>query len=1252
MSIKDDANTVFRDYATAGVPASGVNEPAKKDIRNLFATVSDGLASVALAAAGGAIIYATRAELYADLAHAANTQGIVWDDSNDAYNGVYKKLLGSGSGSWSFVASLPDFFNSTSFQVGTNTGGTANVITATTDLAITESQIISLPIAATTTASPVTVAFNGGSALTIKTPAGEDPAIGSLMNGMMVVGFKSGSQFRLLTGERGATGATGPIGPTGLTGVNNQGTWAPGPYYQRDIVWHVPTLKVWYASTNTSGVPGVSSDWILFADLSGAMAAQLAAEAAADAAAASEANAANSATSAATAEGAAAAQVVLAANETALAEAARIAAQAAASQAIAAAEASGNIAFYATKSAANTALSGLSNGQVIEVTADESLEGRVTRYVKTSGSYVFMRYMPMYARVFCRSNATDDTGDGLTWATAKKTLQGMAAILSSATEEIILGRGSVWYAESLAIPTFAAAPFATIRAGGQGRRPTIDGSKAFVAGDWTQPDAVTYPNVWKQTIVFPVAINNQASQIWQPAVYDEGSRDRVEDVGLTRRISSSTIATNLAAVQANPGSFTCHKTGDTQGNPQTVNLTGTSWDFYVHLRDSGNPTSTGRTIRTVDQRLTCIVGPGQDYEDIRFRRTGSKDFVGRASFVLGVDSVGSFKGCVWEEAAIHGAVVEGAFFENCRMLAAYHGGPIASGGGAFHQFRPTGTIGVSKGFECRNLYARGFFVALYSHGAGASPIDGSAWEHDTFDVDGLTSIDCRTVIDAGQNLRGVRARRVFAVGFNTIFSGPHGVDNVFEDSKLFAGAGASGTTLISTFAADMRIKFINSLIVTHPSGQSIFADYDPGATAANRPKLTLVNSTMSGLYAYSAPNRSKLDLTLVNSYFGIYRDSNSGGPWITGTVTADATSVIECSHSSSETVVAAHAAVNTAATIGINRQLVERVITAADIGFFNIRGGADATFRNVSYAGGADDLGDGTAVLTINTNDYLFGSPIGRYIRAVDAYGAGLHYEGRLINHNYSGGKLRVTPVPSSTFSTKQLRQASFNRVVFGSTMQNLAATISADGTQVRISDAFFMSAVKAGTIIRIAGVPGLAGEHVRKTTAVNSSNGILTLDRAIPWQRLDNPNNYNSIDGTTTTGRMPLPACTVTCNFPLVFRAGPNIHPLFQIDRVEGGTITLSNLTLDINALQHPGVAAGQTTQRGTLIEAGTIDYGFFVAVGDTLRIDAPVHVDAHKMAGNLLNLPSQDYQYMLAGAGEYARRGVGYRPGAVSYV
>src|SRR5690606_25576250 len=114
--------------------------------------------------------------------------------------GVYQNTGTSGSPSWTKRADLP-YGVIKAINVG---AGSANAIVATSAIPVPSAdgaaQII-LPIVATNDASPVTVAFNGGSTLTIKSNTGNDIAIGGLQAGMLVLGFKSGSTFRIITDQ-------------------------------------------------------------------------------------------------------------------------------------------------------------------------------------------------------------------------------------------------------------------------------------------------------------------------------------------------------------------------------------------------------------------------------------------------------------------------------------------------------------------------------------------------------------------------------------------------------------------------------------------------------------------------------------------------------------------------------------------------------------------------------------------------------------------------------------------------------------------------------------------------------------------------------------------------------------------------------------------------------------------------------------------------------------------------------------------
>lgn len=191
------ANTIFRDFVTDGVPASGANKPAKAAIRQ-WGTQLESLYSAAQA--GGGLAYATKAAMDADLAHAANQIAWVLEDTTVANNGIYQKVGASGAGSWNRLGDLPY-----SYIKASNAGaGTVNAIVATTSIPIPAADggaLVALPIVADNTASPVTVSFNGGTALTIKTVTGENVPVGGLRGSSVIAGYvtSDGTEFRLFS---------------------------------------------------------------------------------------------------------------------------------------------------------------------------------------------------------------------------------------------------------------------------------------------------------------------------------------------------------------------------------------------------------------------------------------------------------------------------------------------------------------------------------------------------------------------------------------------------------------------------------------------------------------------------------------------------------------------------------------------------------------------------------------------------------------------------------------------------------------------------------------------------------------------------------------------------------------------------------------------------------------------------------------------------------------------------------------------
>lgn len=185
----ENANTVWADG-----PGSAPYMPEKSKIRAWGTWLESFLTAIG---ANSGSVYTTRALLYADLAHVANEMAWVVQDTTAAYNGIYLKSGASGAGAWAKVGDLPY-----SFITATDTGaGTANAIQATTSISVSESALIILNVFRANTGSPVTVSFNAGTVLTVKTNTGNDVSATGLVAGMRLLGVVSGSTFRLVSDQ-------------------------------------------------------------------------------------------------------------------------------------------------------------------------------------------------------------------------------------------------------------------------------------------------------------------------------------------------------------------------------------------------------------------------------------------------------------------------------------------------------------------------------------------------------------------------------------------------------------------------------------------------------------------------------------------------------------------------------------------------------------------------------------------------------------------------------------------------------------------------------------------------------------------------------------------------------------------------------------------------------------------------------------------------------------------------------------------
>lgn len=168
------------------------------------------------------------------------------------------------------------------------------------------------------------------------------------------------------------------------------------------------------------------------------------------------------------------------------------------------------------------------------------------------------------------SSRPDDTGDGLTLATAKKTLSAARALLT-AGKYLALARGSYWR-EQFDIP----ANSITLGVVGSGDMPVIDGADVVTTG-WTQPDAGTYPNVWSRSWTRSSATTTGSEVL---GYWEAGART-------TRR-------TSLANLQAG-----------SNGDWHTTSLTNQT--STVSIRSAADPNSDG-ILREITKRHYGING--------------------------------------------------------------------------------------------------------------------------------------------------------------------------------------------------------------------------------------------------------------------------------------------------------------------------------------------------------------------------------------------------------------------------------------------------------------------------------------------------------------------------------------------------------------------------------------------------------------------------------------------------------------------
>jgi hypothetical protein len=952
--------------------------------------------------------------------------------------------------------------------------------------------------------------------------------------------------------------------------------------------------------------------------------------AARDAAAASAASASTSASNAATSEDNADT------SEANSAASATLAATAA-TNAIAAAEASGDVLFYDTYADANSDLSSIPADGVVEVFADENVQGRRTRYRKESGSLVFKISLSELRALYVDSNNGSDSAAGTDpeapLATIGAALTAFNAVKNCA---LYLGRGSQFFERNLLI----LGKYGKVLPFGQGIDPIIDAAYT-VSGTWTNHG--TYTNLWYIDVTFANATTGSASNLssaWHPALYDEAESSRVDECGVQRVLNgdvvggSTVAAANIAALltiaNAAPGRFTVHKTGSTNVEPRSDN--GTQFRFYFYPADGSNPNTNGRTVRVVGQDgVISQLGEGVEVDGITLQRSGAKDMMG--TITSNPIKAGKIARSTFLEAAVHAMVMGGVTVEECRAKAAYHGDSRRDAGGAFHQFRGQNGDGTSKGVKFINVEAEGFGYALYSHGIPGPETD----EQTVFDCDMVRAKNCNELYRCESPTKGIRLNHVRATGLDSIGNLVATGDVVIENSEIFLDdPPEGGSFLFTTFAAtyvagrSSKVTLKNTLVDSRSTGLIDTFLIPGGASVDEYPTFEAIDSTVrANITDPGNANRNRQSWVLQNS---ILTQVNT--LFLTGNLTADATSSIECADLVVEDIIADFPDVDPAVLTGVRRQVQTQTIASDDVSFASLSG------RNLTYGG--TDNGDGTANLTVNFNDANYG----RTIRALDAYGTGSHYVGRIVTAGTAGSAqiMVVSPPPSSAFSTKQLQVGHYNKATY---RDAITASLATNGASASVPDGTMFT---VGMTIVVAKPFNRGSFGIRRVASI--SGNVITFDTPCEWFKnvANAASQYNSVDGTTVTGRMALPQVQITFGFPLRQRttSGEN-HPSVSVVKVEGGTAVskqitnLPGFTGDIRCDLDTAGTALASYSLGLHNEEGYFDNGWSVAEGDVMTVTADAFVEQDRLI--LLSDPKVSGAYVVDPLCGPARRGAGYK-------
>lgn len=302
-----------------------------------------------------------------------------------------------------------------------------------------------------------------------------------------------------------------------------------------------------------------------------------------------------------------------------------------------------------------------------------------------------------YVDVATGSNSNTGTSPAQAWATIE-----YAYASSSSGKTLALKKGQRHLRG--ATQSRANRSFVAYGAGASG--PILDARQNLSGKTWTLQSG----NVWKTTVTLgqtTVSGGTTANSTYYGLWLDEDF--------LVWHVGGADIAANLAAVDADPGSFAINRTGSTVQDPRG-DTASTNYDVFVHMPDSADPNGAALLITNYSAASTLQGGTNVG---ITFKGAWGKDSLGVAAYN---GAVPTFESCRFEDFGCHGYVGP------CNLTDHYSSGMARPGyagysrnrsaGGAVNMFTDTAlatTVLTFDGLDLSNANQ-----GLYAHSSGTT----------------------------------------------------------------------------------------------------------------------------------------------------------------------------------------------------------------------------------------------------------------------------------------------------------------------------------------------------------------------------------------------------------------------------------------------------------------------------------------------------------------------------------------------------